>query len=629
LAILKLNLLKKLIIGGIAIVLVPLSVVAFFSVMKASGHLESFAKQSSREIARGLADLTEKTLSQELKLAKLISLENTVISMASTVERFGLENTGSAADQLVMMLSQAMSEIGEEYEGIMITDEKGTVYADGSGGKMKGSSLKNQEYFKQATTGKANIGSVLKSEITGKLVVPVGAPIFSDSKKFMGCVVVIVQIDNIINKIAKTKLGQTGYAFMIDKKGLMIAHPNPEHVLKLNITTMEGMEEISREMTAGQSSVREYTFEGQEKIAGFAPVNMPGWSVGATQLKSEFLAAGRDIRNLIGLIAVISLVIVTLAVIYFARSITTQLVKGVGLAKKMAQGDFTQSIDVHQKDETGVLADALKEMVSKLGSLVDNVKSISAQVESATNEVASGSHGLSQATQEQASSIEQIVSTIEEMSSSIKMNASNANQGLDKARTTKNALNNNLELGNKLIRAMDNISQSSGKIEEIILTVNEVAFQTNLLALNAAVEAARAGEHGKGFAVVAEEVRSLAQKSAEASKQIKALIEDTIGKIQAGNDLVKLADKSLSESVSYMDELSDTMDEIASSSAEQANGVGELNQSILQIESIIQQNASTVEELASVSENMNMEAKQLSGMVEIFKTVKDSSESME
>ncbi|MBN2297620.1 MAG: Cache 3/Cache 2 fusion domain-containing protein [Deltaproteobacteria bacterium] len=619
-SIIRLNLQNKLIVGGIASVLVPLLVVAFFSVMKASNNLELFAKQSSNEIARGLADLTDKTMSQELKLAKQISLENTVISMASTVERFGLENTGSAAEQLVMMLSQAMHEIGEEYEGIMITDARGVVYADGSGGKMKGNSLENQDYFAQAKQGKANIGAAIRSEITGKLVVPVCAPIFKDSKKFMGCVVVIVQIDYIMNKLANTKIGRTGYAFMIDSQGIIVAHPNPEHILKLDISAQKGMEKIASEMMAGQTGVQEYTFEGSQKIAGFSPVRITGWSVGATQPKDEFLAAGRDIRNLIVIIATVSLALVTIIIILFARGITSPLAKGVALAKKMAQGDFTQSIDVVRNDEIGDLAEALREMVSRLGTLVNNVKSISNEVYSATNEVASGTQGLSQATQEQASAIEEIASTIEEMASSIKLNASNANEGLDKAGNTKNALNNNLEIGGRLTQAMDDIYQSSGKIEEIIVTVNEVAFQTNLLALNAAVEAARAGEHGKGFAVVAEEVRSLAQKTADASKQIKVLIEDTLNKINAGNDLVKLSENSLNESVSYMDELSDTMDEIASSSAEQAKGVDELNRSIVQIETITQQNASTVEELAGASENMSMDTKQLSDMMKIFKT---------
>ncbi|HPJ95506.1 MAG TPA: methyl-accepting chemotaxis protein [Deltaproteobacteria bacterium] len=621
-ALLHLRLRNKLIFGGIAIVLVPMLVVAFFSVMKASSHLESSAKQSAREIAQGLADLTDKTMSQELKLAKQISLENTVISMASTVERFGLENTGSAAEQLVMMLSQAMHAIGEEYEGIMITDNKGIVYADGSGGKMKGRSLADRDYFAQAKKGTANIGSVLRSETTGKLVVPVCAPIFSDSKKFMGCVVVIVQIDYIVNKLVGTKVGETGYAFMINKQGIMIAHPNPEYVLKLDITKHSGMEQLASGMIAGQSGIQEYTFEDSTRVAGFSPVKMTGWSVGATQPKSEYLSTGTEIRNLIALIAAVSLAFVTIIIIFFARGITTPLANGVDVAKMMAQGDFTHTIDVDRQDEIGDLAEALKDMVAKLGALVNNVKLISNEVYSTTNEVASGAQGLSQATQEQAAAIEQIAATIEEIASAIKMNASNANQGLEKAKNTKNALNNNLELGGRLTQAMDDIYQSSGKIEEIIVTVNEVAFQTNLLALNAAVEAARAGEHGKGFAVVAEEVRSLAQKTAEASKQIKVLIEDTLSKIHAGNDLVKLAETSLNESVSYMDELSDTMDEIASSSSEQANGVDELNRSISQIETLTQQNASTVEELASASESMSMETKQLSEMVDIFKTVR-------
>ena len=227
--------------------------------------------------------------------------------------------------------------------------------------------------------------------------------------------------------------------------------------------------------------------------------------------------------------------------------------------------------------------------------------------------------GLSQATQEQASSIEEVAATIEEMTSSIKQNASNASQGREKAQTMVNMANASGEASKDLERGMGEISAASKKIGDIIVTVNEVAFQTNLLALNAAVEAARAGEHGKGFAVVAEEVRALAQRSAEAARQIKNLIEDTVDKISAGDTMVKRSGKSLEEIISHIEDLSLTMEEIAAASSEQAGGVDELNRAVSQIDSTTQQNASTVEELASTSDNLSNESKDLAETVERIK----------
>jgi methyl-accepting chemotaxis protein len=179
--------------------------------------------------------------------------------------------------------------------------------------------------------------------------------------------------------------------------------------------------------------------------------------------------------------------------------------------------------------------------------------------------------------------------------------------------------NSSGEAAQELVLGMSEISSASKKIGDIITTVNEVAFQTNLLALNAAVEAARAGEHGKGFAVVAEEVRALAQRSADASKQIKTLIEDTVNKIEAGDAMVKKSGESLEQIIKHIQELSQVMEEIAAASSEQASGVDELNRAVTQIDSTTQQNASTVEELASTSDNLSNEAKDLSITVARFK----------
>ncbi|MGC9325618.1 MAG: methyl-accepting chemotaxis protein [Desulfomonilia bacterium] len=488
------------------------------------------------------------------------------------------------------------------------------------GGKLKGTSLASEEYFLIAKNGTPNIGKVTRSASTSKLIVPVSAPIFSDKKSCLGCVILFVQIDSILNKIRAAKIGQSGYAFMIDACALVLEHANPDYVLQHTINDTPGMEGIARKMTAQEKGIVEYVSGSVEYVAGIAPVPITGWSIGATQPRREFLAPVHDIRTIIMVVGAITLAVATLFIVLFARSITNPLSKGVQIAKNMADGDFSQSIDVKQTDEIGVLADALRNTIDRLGNFITMVKNASQHVDLASEEVSSGTQGLSRATQVQATAIEQIAATIEEFASTTKQNASNAGRGLKKSQDTKKVLHTNMDIGKKLSEAMNDISQVSGKIEEIISTVNEVAFQTNLLALNAAVEAARAGEHGKGFAVVADEVRSLAQKASVASKQIKDLIEDTLGKISVGSELVGDAETSLVESVSLMDDLSETMNEIASATSEQTNGIDGLSHSILQIEKITQDNASTVEELAKAAESMSNEAKELSNMLSLFKT---------
>jgi methyl-accepting chemotaxis protein len=307
--------------------------------------------------------------------------------------------------------------------------------------------------------------------------------------------------------------------------------------------------------------------------------------------------------------------------LYISRSITQNIRKTVEMLRLIAQGqgDLTKRLLVKSKDELGDLAHWFNKFVEYLEDIIIRVKNTAEHMDTSTQEVAAGAQGLSQATQEQASAIEEVAATIEEMTSSIKHNAENASDGRRKANEMVSTANTTGESAQELVKAMSEISIASKKIGDIIITVNEVAFQTNLLALNAAVEAARAGEHGKGFAVVAEEVRALAQKSSNASKQIKALIEDTVNKISAGDIMVKKSGESLSLITKHIQDLSQVMEEIAAASSEQASGVDELNRAVTQIDVTTQQNASTVEELASTSDSLSNEAQELALTVSQFK----------
>jgi methyl-accepting chemotaxis protein len=315
-----------------------------------------------------------------------------------------------------------------------------------------------------------------------------------------------------------------------------------------------------------------------------------------------------------------------------SRSITKNIKGTVEMLQLIAEGkgDLTRRLRVESRDEMGDLAQCFNRFAGHLEDVITQVKDTAHNMDISTREVASGSQGLSQATQEQASAIEEVAATIEEMTSSIKLNAENASAGRSKANEMVAMANASGEAAQDLVRAMGEISAASKKVGDIITTVNEVAFQTNLLALNAAVEAARAGAHGKGFAVVAEEVRALAQRSAEAAKQIKRLIEDTVRKVSAGDDIVHKSGESLTQIIDRIQDLSQLMEEIAASSGEQASGIDELNRAVAQIDNTTQQNAATVEELASTSDNLSNEAQTLAGTVSRFtvsgegsKTVKE------
>ena len=270
----------------------------------------------------------------------------------------------------------------------------------------------------------------------------------------------------------------------------------------------------------------------------------------------------------------------------------------------LANGDLTQTMTGEYQGEFAVLRDALNDSMTKLQKMVAEITESAGNISSGAGEISQGNADLSQRTEEQASSVEQTASTMEQMTSVVKQNADNARQANQLASGARQEAEKGGDVVGKAITAMSEINASSKKIEDIISVIDEIAFQTNLLALNAAVEAARAGEQGRGFAVVAGEVRSLAQRSAAAAKEIKGLIKDSVSKVEEGSRLVDESGQTLEEIVVASKKVSDIIAEIAAAGQEQASGIDQINKAITQLESVTQQNAALVEEAAAASESM-------------------------
>ncbi len=303
------------------------------------------------------------------------------------------------------------------------------------------------------------------------------------------------------------------------------------------------------------------------------------------------------------------------------RSITRPLAAAVVLANRVADGDLTSNIEVTSRDETGQLLAALKRMNEGLRQIVSEVRGGTDAITTASKEIASGNADLSSRTEEQASSLEEAASSMEELTSTVRQNADNARQANQLAAGASEVAVKGGQVVGQVVQTMSSINDSSKKIADIIGVIDGIAFQTNILALNAAVEAARAGEQGRGFAVVATEVRTLAQRSAAAAKEIKELISDSVHKVEDGTRLVDEAGKTMEEIVSSVKRVTDVMAEIAAASQEQSSGIEQVNQAVTQMDQVTQQNAALVEEAAAAAESMEEQARNLTRAVAVFKLV--------
>ena len=288
--------------------------------------------------------------------------------------------------------------------------------------------------------------------------------------------------------------------------------------------------------------------------------------------------------------------------------------------KAAVAGDLTQTIDLNGK--TGLLAvlsEGLNTLLDNMQEIVGQIKDAADEVAIGANEISTGNADLSSRTEQQAASLEETASSMEELTSTVRLNAENARQANQLAEHASKVALDGGSLIQQVVVTMSSINESSQKIADIIGVIDGIAFQTNILALNAAVEAARAGEQGRGFAVVASEVRNLAQRSANAAKDIKGLILDSVKKIETGNNLVGKSGDTMKEIVGSIKRVNDIIAEIAAASAEQTQGIEEVSKAVSQMDQMTQQNAALVEEAAAASENLQVQAAKLSERVSQFK----------
>jgi methyl-accepting chemotaxis protein len=643
----------KLMLVGMLIMIASLGAVTYLAVQRSTRAVRAIEDEQLGRAARLIAARINDVFREEARFAIGLAMEQVFVDAATAanapptpavVPARGSTRAALAVDAAAAAVQKAtdrMREIkadvwlGQSYESVMCVGKDGTAFAT-TEPRSVGKSFSDRPYIQKALSGVSTMGTVVASWATSRPVAPIAVPIKAGDD-VVGAFVLVLDATFLSDLVTGEKIGLTGYAYVVDQTGLIIAHPVVENVLKTNLAELDGTRDFAGKMIAGQAGVSTYVFQGVAKTAGFAPVPSLGWSVGVTLPDVEYLASANDLRNIIIAIAGAAVLASLLIYFFFARSITRPLGRGVAFAEQVAGGDFTRELALDRGDEVGKLAAALNSMSVKLRAMVEKIQDSAVQVASSSEQITASAQRLSEGAQTQASTLEETSASMEQLSASVDQVAEHAqsqaaaveqgSSSMAQVRRSIEEVSKDLaEIAGLATRSVENalegaravsavveginlIAGSSEKIGGIVTVISDIADQTNLLALNASIEAARAGEHGRGFAVVADEVSKLADRSSASTKEIVGLIKESVKNVDKGVETAHVSQLSMEQIRAASQQVKDTISGLSESMTQQVEAVKELSRAL---ESVSEMSQS----ISAATEEQTTNAKQVSKAVE-------------
>ena len=586
-----------------------------------------------------------------------VAIENSLTTMKSNVKSAANSNDigsyGLPVSMQLNLLDRKKQDMGCKSLSIVTSD--GTIESNDT--SINGKNVANQEYFKQAMTGKTYISTTVP-DVNKKLCVIVCTMVTNDNG-FKGAIMATYDLQVYSNIIKNIVIGKTGNVFIMDKDGAVIANVKPQSVETRKLA------EIHNSIKAGSSGITAYSLNGVARLCYYAPVpNTDGWYYGAVAPVNEMTDS---IWMTVAGLCASSLLCIALGAIFalmISKSIAAPIAQVSHRLELLSNGDLqTDPVKIESKDEMGLLASSLERTVTSLRSYIAEITQVlhsvsqgdmcvevsdnfigdfvpiresltaivsslnetltkinqsSDQIASGSEQVSNGAQALAQGSTEQASAVEQLSASIMDVSEKTRQNMKHINSIADNIHETVQATEESGQSMNQLLGSMQEIQTASDGIGKINKAINDIAFQTNILALNAAVEAARAGEAGKGFAVVADEVRNLAGKSAEAAEQTSALIENSVLKVKEGMQFADGTSKSLSVIIEKVNEINGKVKNIKEASKAQSAAAFQIAQGMDQVSAVVQTNSATSEESAAASEELAGQSRILKELVARF-----------
>lgn len=603
----------RLVVGGVFLVLTPLIIVGIISHHASSSALISLSMDRTQDSSVDLSRLTNTILQSELNLVKSLAAGERQIKASTLIKEKGWENTAEEIPMLFENLKTKLKNMDNHYEGVFVTDDKGYIYTgvDESGVELKGMSLADTDHFKKAkVSGKPVLSEIELSKKGGRFSFAACAAVKSGTGEFLGVVGTIIKADYLIDLISLKKIGQTGYGFMVNSKGVINSHPKKENILSLDLNTAEGMESLAKRLMNGETGVDTYRYQGSEKVSGFSPVGINGWVIVTAQNKDEVTASSDSTRNIIAMVSCIAAFITVVLVWLSVKRIVKPINATVVSLKDIAQGkgDLTMRLQVLSHDEIGELAtwfnmfmdklqgmmrqisqsiDMLTQSSSELSSVSGNMTSttmktsdLSGSVAKAAKHLSDNMHSAASAMVQSCHNTDVVAKAAEEMSATILEIAKNS----EKARNISQQAATHAATSSSQMAQMGDAAQAIGRVVD---TITDISEQVNLLALNATIEAARAGEAGKGFAVVANEIKELAKQTAGATKDIETKIEaiqqvttETISRIDTITGVIDEVNHVVTGIAAAVEEQSVSTSEIATNVTQAARSIEDINENV-------------------------------------------------